>query len=199
MARPAAGRSQDRSNPTPGPATRLLSRTSGVLAGITLLVLSGSWIPAAHAVTAKLAVLELRNDAGLSAAEIAYLTDRVRADASQALPAGAFLVMTRESIEELLPPGVKLVDCLSSQCEVEVGRRIGADYIVSGEVLKFGDELRMNLKAHHCASSAFLGGESAGGARLADLEEGMAAASDRLFALVRAHAGAGGGAAGPVG
>ena len=81
----------------------------------SLLVLAGPWIAIAHAGAAKLAVLELRNDAGLSAAEIAYLTDRVRGDASQALPSSAFLVMTRESIQDLLPPGVRLVDCLSSR------------------------------------------------------------------------------------
>jgi TolB-like protein len=178
-------------NPTSGSVSRLPLRTRSVLAGIALLVLSGLWAATAHASAVKLAVLELRNDAGLSAAEMAYLTDRVRGDASQALPSSAYLVMTRESIQELLPPGVKLVDCLSSQCEVEVGRKIGADYIVTGEILKFGDELRMNLKVHHCVSGAFLGSETAGGARLADLENGVAAASGRLFAKVRTHAGAG--------
>ena len=165
-----------------------------------LLATAGSWIPIAHASAVKLAVLELRNDAGLRPAEVAYLTDLVRGDASQALPSESFLVMTRESIQELLPPGMKLVDCLSSsQCEVEVGRKIGADYIVTGEILKFGDELRMSLKAHHCVSGAFLGRESAAGAKLADLENGAAAASGRLFALVRAHAGAGEGVEGRVG
>jgi len=162
-----------------------------MLAAVLLLVLACAWIPIAHASAVKLAVLELRNDAGLSAAEVAYLTDRVRGDASQRLPSSAYLVMTRESILDLLPPGVQLVDCLSSQCEVEVGRKIGADYIVTGEILKFGDELRMNLKVHHCVSGAFLGSETAGGARLSDLENGVAAASGRLFAKVRAHAGAG--------
>jgi TolB-like protein len=169
------------------------------LAAVMLLLLAGSWIPIARASAVKLAVLELRNDAGLSIAEMAYLTDRVRGDATQTLPASAFLVMTRESIQELLPPGVKLVDCLSSQCEVEVGRRIGADYIVTGEILRFGDELRLNLKVHHCASGAFLGSETAGGAKLADLENGVAAASGRLFAKVRADAGAGEGAQGRFG
>ena len=41
--------------------------------------------------------------------------------------------MTRESIEALLPSGTRLSDCAKAQCEVEVGRRIGADYIVTGE------------------------------------------------------------------
>ncbi len=191
MARLTASRPQDPSNPTPGSIPRRAPRSRNVPAAVLLLVLACSWIPAAQAGAARLAVLELRNDAGLSVAEMAYLTDRVRGDASQDLSPGAFLVMTRESIQELLPPGVRLVDCLSSECEVAVGRRIGADYIVTGEILKFGDELRMNLKVHHCVSGAFLGSETAGGARLADLEGGVAAACGRLFAKVRTHAGAG--------
>jgi hypothetical protein len=199
MARLTASRPQDPANPAQDPVSRLSLRTRNVLAAVILLVLAGSWIPIAHAGAVKLAVLELRDDAGLSVAEMAYLTDRVRGDASQALPSGAFLVMTRESIQELLPPGVKLVDCLSSECEVAVGRRIGADYIVTGEILKFGAELRMNLKAHHCASGAFLGSETVGGASLADLENGVSAASGRLFARVRADAGANDGAEGRIG
>jgi hypothetical protein len=199
MARLTAGRPQAPLNPTADSVSWLALRTLKVLAAVTLLALPGPWIAIAHAGAVKLAVLELRNDAGLSAAEVAYLTDRVRGDASRALPSSAFLVMTRESIQDLLPPGVKLVDCLSSGCEVEVGRKIGADYLATGEILKFGDELRMNLKAHHCASGAFLGSEAAGGAKLADLEQGVATASGRLFARVRAHAGAGESAEGRVG
>ncbi len=193
MARLTASRPLDPSKKrSPGTGARRAPPPGRGLAVAALLVLAASWAPTARAGAVKLAVLELRNDAGLSVAETAYLTDRVRGEASQALPPGPFLVMTRESIQQLLPPGVRLVDCLSSACEVEVGRRIGADYIVTGEILKFGDELRMNLKAHHCVSGAFLGSETAAGARPVDIENGVAGACGRLFAKVRGDAGAGG-------
>ncbi|MFM8559261.1 MAG: PEGA domain-containing protein, partial [bacterium] len=91
----------------------------------------------------------------------------------------------------LLPPGKTLADCSKGQCEVEVGRTIGADYIVTGEVLKFGDELRLNLKVHHCVSGAFLGSQTAKGSRVRDLESGLTTASGALFAMVRTHAGVG--------
>lgn len=146
----------------------------------------------ARASAAKLAVLELRNEAQMKPAEVAYLTDRVRDAASRALPGGAFLVMTRESIQDLLPPNVRLEDCLSAECEVAVGRRIGADYIVTGEVLEFDQALRLTLKAHHCASGSFLGGETVGGATASALEAGLGEAAGRLFARVRAHGGSGG-------
>ena len=143
------------------------------------------------ATTRRLAVLELRTSGAVTAEEAAYLTDRVRGVASRALPSSSFLVLTRESIQDLLPPGVKLADCLSGECEVEVGRKIGADYIVAGEILKFGDGLRMNLKAYHCVSGAFLGNETAAGAKLDQLEQDAIGVSSRLFAAVRAHSGAG--------
>jgi TolB-like protein len=139
----------------------------------------------------RLAVVELRNDAEMRPSEIAYLTDLARTQARDSLPAERFLVMTRESIVALLPPGKTLLDCAKSQCEVEVGRTIGADYIVSGEVLRFGDELRLNLKVHACASGDFLGSVPAKGAKLNDLEAGVTEACGALFAKVRMHAGVG--------
>ncbi|MFM8559142.1 MAG: PEGA domain-containing protein, partial [bacterium] len=137
-------------------------------------------------------MVELRNEAELKPSEVAYLTDQVRSQASESLLGERFLVMTRESIVALLPPGKTLADCQKTQCEVEVGRTIGADYIVTGEVLRFDDELRLNLKVHHCVSGAFLGSQTAKGARVKELETGLATASRTLFAQVRTHAGAGG-------
>ena len=122
-------------------------------------------LPTHAAPVLRVAVVELRNGAGLSQDEASYLTDQVRTQASAALPGERFLVMTRESIVALLPLGKTLADCAKQQCEVEVGRTIGADYIVTGEVLKFDDELRLNLKVHYCGSGAFLGSEIARGAR----------------------------------
>ena len=130
---------------------------------------------------------------------ISYLTDQVRTQASAALPGERFLVMTRESIVALLPPGKTLADCAKQQCEVEVGRTIGADYIVTGEVLKFGESLRLNIKVHHCVSGQFLGSETAKGAKVDDLESGLAAPAGALFAKVRMHAGVGLAGAGSTG
>jgi TolB-like protein len=137
----------------------------------------------------RLAVVELRNSASLREEEVMYLADLVRTQASKALPGDQFLVMTRESIVALLPPGTRLEDCAKSQCEVEVGRTIGADYIVTGEVLRFGDELRLNIKAHACSSGGFVGSEVVKGIKLNDLENGLIEASARLCEPIRRHAG----------
>jgi len=137
----------------------------------------------------KLAVLELRNSAGITPDESAYLTDRVRDSAARLLPVGSCLVMSRESMAALLPEGADLSDCSAGDCEVEVGRRVGADYIVTGEILLFDGALRLNLKAHHCGSGALLGGESVAGAKLTQLESGLARSANRLLARVCEHAG----------
>ena len=144
---------------------------AALLAVLTLCALRAT--PAHAAPVLRVAVVELRNGAGLSQDEVSYLTDQVRTQASAALPGERFLVMTRESIVALLPPGKTLADCAKQQCEVEVGRTIGADYIVTGEVLKFGESLRLNIKVHHCVSGQFLGSETAKGAKVDDLESGL--------------------------
>ena len=83
-----------------------------------------------------------------------------------------------------------LTKCTEASCEVEAGRMIGADYLVTGEILKFADEFRGTLKAHHSLSGAFLGGETCAGRTLKELEGGLRGASGRLIELVRSHAGA---------
>ncbi len=137
----------------------------------------------------KLAVLELRNSEGITPDEAAYLTDRVRDSAARLLPVGDCLVMSRESMAALLPAGADLSGCSAGDCEVEAGRMVGADYIVTGEILKFDGALRLNLKAHHCESGALLGGESVAGAKLTALEAGLDRGANRLLARVCAHAG----------
>lgn len=169
---------------------KVLARTLlPAVLGVVLQFLTTHVSAAAAAQPMRLAVVELRNQAELSPSEIEYLTDLVRTGASRVLPSDRFIVMTRESIVALLPPGTTLADCAKGQCEVEVGRTIGADYIVTGEVLRFSDELRMNLKVHACQSGAFLGSATAKGVKLTDLEVGVEDACGVVFALVRGDVG----------
>lgn len=142
--------------------------------------------PCRAAPAPRLAVFELRDEAALGASDAAYLTDRVRAHARQELPPG-MIILTRESLFELIPKNVRLEDCGDAACDLEAGRKLGVDYIVSGELLRFAGELRLNLKAHAVASGAFLAGETVAGSKPAALETGLEAACRKLFAAVRAH------------
>jgi formylglycine-generating enzyme required for sulfatase activity/TolB-like protein len=137
----------------------------------------------------KVAVLDLKNDAGVSSSEIFYLTDRTRDAVMRKLPA-RFNVMTSESILELLPPGVKMADCSDAECEVEIGRKLGAEYVITGELLTFANKYRLNLKLHHCESASFLGSETIKGSDLEQLEESIIIIAGELGTRIGKHAGA---------
>src|SRR5262249_3140111 len=79
----------------------------------------------------RLAVLDLRNlTKDLSPDDARYFTDLVRAAVLKFAP--QLDVMTRENLLVLLKStGKDLANC-EGECEVDTGRRIGADAIISG-------------------------------------------------------------------
>lgn len=159
------------------------------IAALLLLILAVT--PGLARSAAVVSVLDLNNNAALSQSETSYLTDLARDALARNLPLDHFTIMTRESILELLPEGTRLSDCLDASCEVEMGRTLGADYVVSGEVLLFAGEFRLILKVHHCNSAAFIGSEKAGGVSLKDLENTMAGTTELLAQRIKKHSGVG--------
>jgi TolB-like protein len=129
----------------------------------------------------KVAVLELQNPAGLSDQEASYLTNVVRGQAVNSLPAESFQVMTRENILEYLPPGTDLAQC-EGACEVETGRRVGADYVITGDIIRFGTQLKVSLRMHDTNTSQSKAAEDASGATVDDLEEPVKQAARRVLA-----------------
>ena len=57
----------------------------------------------------RVAVLEIQNKAGVKQGELDYLSDLLRQSAGK-LPREHFLVMTKENVRVLLPPGKSLED-----------------------------------------------------------------------------------------
>ena len=121
----------------------------------------------------RVAVLELINRAPtlVTADEVKYLTNELRSVASY-LPRDQYLVLTKESLEVLIDPKLKLEDCVGS-CEVKVGRLVGAKWIITGEVVRFGESLRVSLKLHQTETGQFLKGESLKGKTVGQLEESL--------------------------
>jgi Protein of unknown function (DUF1566)/PEGA domain len=148
----------------------------------------------------KVAVLELVNKAGVTEDEAYALTDQVRIVASERLPGTHFTIMTSENIEELLPPDMDLAKCTDAKCEVEMGRMIGAEYLITGEIIRFAGDLRINLKVHNSRTGSFVGGRNCEATEIRSLENKLKGSAQQLFALVITHAGvsaparAGGGA-----
>ena len=117
----------------------------------------------------RLAILDLRTASSLQDEIGRLLSDVVRAAGRDVLPADGYVVMTRENVQELLPPGTSLPDCVG-ECAVEVGRRIQADYVVSGEVLQFPGQLRGTLSLYDCRTANLLGQAGARGATMDQFE-----------------------------
>jgi hypothetical protein len=70
-------------------------------------------------------------------------------------------VMTRESTEEILAAnGKTLTDC-AGECEVQTGRLLGADYVVSGRFAVVGSRITLALRLHRTGDARLLGSEEA--------------------------------------
>jgi hypothetical protein len=129
-----------------------------------------------------LAVLELKNKLQGSSRDLVdagFLTDQVRAGVLEAVP--SLKVMTRDNLLVLLEAsGKKLEEC-EGECEVDTGRRIGADLIVTGEILRFGEGLRVNLRLHETRSARLLSAAVASGTTADALEKDLHRAVVKLM------------------
>jgi len=109
-----------------------------------------------------------------------YLSDQVRSEVKESLREAR--VITRENMLLLLQArGQKLEEC-EGECEVETGRRIGADLLVSGELLRFGTQYKLNMKLHDTRSGELISGSVASGATADELDRDLAPAVRRLLA-----------------
>ncbi|MBS2025253.1 MAG: hypothetical protein JST92_22865, partial [Deltaproteobacteria bacterium] len=96
------------------------------------------------AANARVAVLEFKNSAlELRKDDVRYYADAVRGTALEVKP--KLDVMTKENLLVLLQAqGKTLADC-EGECQVDTGRRIGADAVVTGELSKVGSSYRLSL------------------------------------------------------
>jgi len=128
-----------------------------------------------------LSVLELHNKlegADKKAVDASYLSDRIRAEILDAKL--GVQVMTRENMLVLLQAQGKSLENCEGECEVDTGRRLGADYVVSGEVLRVGASLKATLKLHDTHTGTLLGAVSASGVDVEALDANLPGAVKRL-------------------
>lgn len=130
-----------------------------------------------------LAVLELHNK--LSAADKArldsgYLTNQVRTAALE-LPVHP-KVITRENITDILTAQGKSLEECQGECETDTGRRLGADLVISGELLKFGDSYKLTLLMHETQHAQLVSTAQVSAKSAEELDQGIRAAVLKLFA-----------------
>jgi len=130
----------------------------------------------------KLAVLDLKNfTKDLTRENAQYFTDVIR-QASLRMEPGLD-IMTRENLMVLLQSsGKKLEEC-EGECEVDTGRRIGADQIISGEIQKVGTKYKLTLRLHDTHEGRLLASSIGSGKTIDELDEGAQKAAEDLFTL----------------
>jgi hypothetical protein len=125
-------------------------------------------------------VLEVRSSAAQITRDNArFLTDVVRQVALQANPEAE--MMTRENLLVLLDStGKKLEDC-EGECEVETGRRLGAESVISGDLGRLGTKFNLSLRLHDTRSGRLLASATGSAASGDELEASFQRASRELF------------------
>lgn len=129
------------------------------------------------------AVLELVNEAELTIQEAGYLTEVIRAAARDNLPIDSYLILTRQNIFEKL--GKKsLAECIG-ECAVATGRNLGAAYVVAGQVVEFGNSIRIALTLHETSDGNLIRSVQAKGSTVEKIEEPLRRRCRELYEPLR--------------
>lgn len=120
-----------------------------------ILLLFWTLCSVALAEVKRLAVLEFRG-VGVEQTVLLKLSDQSRIGATEVLPSANYHVMTRESMMGILNDMGKDASCLEGECEVEIARNIGADYLITGDVLLVEGTYLLTLKLHDSVSGNML-------------------------------------------
>lgn len=106
-----------------------------------------------------IAVLEFSDklsDADRQGIDRTHYADIVRIQATRSLP--WLKVFTLESVMAILEANGKSMDQCDAECDVQTGRLIGADLIVSGKILRLGADYGIDLRLYDTRSGALLNG-----------------------------------------
>ena len=126
---------------------------------ITLFCIWLCCLPAAFAEEIKrVAILEFRG-VGIDQEVLFKLSDQARIAAIEALPKEEYTIMTRENMLMVLEDMGKDASCMEGSCEVDIARNIGADFVVTGSVMKVDEQFLLTLKLHETREGKLLSGK----------------------------------------
>ena len=132
----------------------------------------------------KVAVLDFRSfTKRVNADNASYFGDVVRGSCLGTAP--RLEVMTRENLLVLLQASGKDLSNCEGECEVDTGRRIGADLVVSGDIHELGSLLKLALRLHETKSGRLLMATQASGKSIEDLDYSAQQAAKALFLPLR--------------
>jgi len=103
----------------------------------------------------RIAVLEFRG-VGIEPTILLKLSDQSRGAAVDILDKEEYLIMTRENMMQVLEDMGKDASCMEGSCEVEIGRNIGADVVITGDILQIKNIYVLTLKLYETKNGALL-------------------------------------------
>jgi TolB-like protein len=115
----------------------------------------------------RLAVLEFQGK-NLDQDILMTFSDTIRGGALQGIGGQGVAVMTRENMLVLLRDMGKQ-ECGEGECEVETARNIGADFVISGKVVRVEQLYVVTLKLHETKDGSLLGQDTVEGKSQVDL------------------------------
>jgi hypothetical protein len=128
----------------------------------------------------RVAVLEFHGP--LSPAVLSGIADEARGAAAETLRPKGVSVMTRESMAVVLKDmGKDIAACGEGECEVETGRQIGADLVVTGEVIQVEKVYVLILKLHETAGGSLVATKQARGKDGLEIMDAVKPAAVALF------------------
>ena len=120
----------------------------------------------------------------ISKAERAFLTDKLRSKAIEVLPTyNDFVIMTRDNILAMLPPGRSLEEC-EGECMVETGKNISADYVAQARVGQFGSDLTLTVELYETAGGKMLANYTSKNSSVDELLAEIEGRSAMLFGVI---------------
>jgi hypothetical protein len=154
---------------------------------VSLILLLLSAFAHSSAVLAVLEIIPSEVEEELTINELRLLSDELRRQAVNILPANEFNVLTRDGIIALIPADEKEAECLSESCAVDIGRAIGAEYISSGRIAKFAGKLSLTIELYETMGGRLLGSFLTYGTSIEGLMETIKAESPAMFEKVKNH------------
>ena len=120
---------------------------------VCLLALTMSF--SAWAEIRHVAILEFRG-IGIKSEILLQLSDEARGGIREGLSIANFNVTSRENLQQILADMGKTIEECSVECEVSLGRDVGADFVLSGNLLKMEGTYLLTLKLHETTSGSLV-------------------------------------------
>ena len=135
---------------------------------LVLITFLANFVMAAHVAVLETVAEENAKDS-VSQTDRRYLTNILREQAVRELPVEQnYVIMTRDNISVMLPPGMVLEECEGS-CLAETGRNIAADFICQARIGKFGGMLTLSAELYETAGNKLIASFNGRGANVNEL------------------------------